>query len=231
MLSNTPISELIKLRQDYYDEYAEEEVEVEVEEGSGCDYTLCDLFEGFDSQPEDAGDEENNKLMGLIGLILLSLGLSGGVSSGFFGGSGYGIGSYISWGLSLLGYIANIWGWWKYIVSTGDEPTEWAAFTSWRWNWLAALVIAVINLWNFASAFIWWMNWPTVWGAAGGSLVIGGVGAYFVYAYIQNYWWNIDEDGSMADNEDWNWFAEDPDEGSILEELDEAADDATDYYY
>jgi len=225
MLANTPISELIKLRQDEDD-------------GEDCGYPLCDLMEMFDDDSDaDAGDEDNNKLMSLIGLILLSLGLSGGVSSGFFGGGGLGIGSYISWALSFFAYVLNFWGWWKYVDST-LVPRDDTTYRSYRVNMLAGLVISFVALWNFAAGFIWWFNWPTVWATAGGSFLLAAVGTWFVYEYVQNYWWNNDSDGSMADDTEWSWFdtdltAEDYVDAAedIAEDIDEALEDDDEYYY
>jgi O-antigen/teichoic acid export membrane protein len=183
-------------------------------------------MEAFDEEDsdDDAGDEEDNMLMSLIGLIILTLGLTGGVSSGFLGGGAFGIGNYISWILSAFAYVLNFWGWWKYVDSTvvTDERTT---YRSYRVNMLAALVICFISLWNFAAGFIWYSKSTTVWGTAGGSLALAAVGGYFVWEYVQNLWWNNDSDGSMADDTKWSWFDTELDAEDYVDVFDEAVDD------
>ena len=240
MLANIDISELIKLRQDEeeYDSTDAADAGDEGDEGDSgdseepCTYALCNLFEAFDWQeaPEDLGAEDDNKTMGMIGLILTSLGLSAGVGGGFLGGS-WGWYSYVAWGLAGVAYFADFYGWWMWIQSVQDDASAWDAFSSWRWNMLAVIVAAVATLFNVLTGFLWYFSWPTVWGSSLGALVLVAVGGYFVAEYVQGYWWNLDESGDMASNADWDWFAEEGDNGSTTTVTTTTVTEETTYYY
>ena len=195
-------------------------------------------MESFDEEPEDAGPVETNQFWAAVSCLLMSFSLGGGFGASLLGTPSFGAGLYISWALGALAYILNFWGWWKYVDST-LVPRDDTTYRSYRVNMLAGLVISFVALWNFAAGFIWWMNFPTVWGTAGGSFLLAAVGTYFVYEYVQNYWWNNDSDGSMADDTEWSWFdtdltAEDYVNAAedIAEDIDgELDDDVEDYYY
>ena len=238
MLSSLPFGQLLKLQQDDNADTtdttdAADTTDTTEKSSTACTYTLCNLMESFDSQPKDAGDEDSNKTMGMIGILLTSLGLSAGVSAGFFSSTGYSWDSYVSWGLAGLGYFTNFYGWWMYIQSVGTNADAWDAFSSWRWNWLASMVAALVLIWNVLDSFLWYFSYTLVWGSSLGGLVLVGAGAYFVHQYVQDYWWNMDANGDMQNDDSWDWFADEPTSDTTTTTTTETTTTTTEYttYY
>lgn len=212
MLAIQPISQLIKLREQHGDD--------------DCGYFLCSLMEIFDVYSEDIGTSDDNKWSALWSRIILTIGLAGVSANGFLGGHTLGIVDYISWILSFFAYVLNFWGWWRYIEST-IVYNRYTTFSSWRVNMLNAIVVCVFALWNFGATLIWWSNFPNSVSTAFGSLFVSVIGAYMIWVNVQNLWWNYDEDGSMADEAGWDWFASEDD----VEEYEEEIYDDDYYYY
>lgn len=174
------------------------------EHDGGSNDFIVGILENFDEKPEDVGDADTNQLMGMIGLIVLGLGY-GGIGYGSAGGISWV--SFVLWGLSLIGLVAYVFSWWKFIVAAGD-PTEWSTFSLWRWSGLTLLANGVVMLLSFIIFLVWMIiggvfNWLTL-GFVGGSLLFFAIAAYLMF-YWKSWWYNFDDDGSSTDCA-WDWF-------------------------
>lgn len=172
-----------------------------------------------DNGDDDAGVEEDNKWYALWSMIVLGIGLTGASANAFLPSNTPAIVDYIALTLSFFASVLNFWGWWRYIEST-IAYNRYTTFSSWRVNMLSAMVVCVFALWNFGTLLIWWSDFSSVTYAFS-SLLSSGLGAYMIWVNLQNLWWNYDEDGSMADEAGWGWFASEDD----VEEYEEAVFD------
>jgi len=131
---------------------------------------------------------------------------------------------YIAWILALFAWVLNFWGWWRWIEAILDS-NRYTTYSSWRVNMLNAVVVCVLTAWIFGATVIWWRYFDAyklIYPLVSSCVVV--YGAWMIWVYVQNLWWNYDYYGSMADEAGWDWFASES-------EVDEYDEDYDYYYY
>jgi len=178
-------------------------------------------------------DEDNNKLLTLIGIIVGHLGILGYLSGALwplFSGRGIsGLGWY-GWVFGVLGLVAlafEVFGLIKYLGADQDTNAA-TTFRAWRTNFLAQGAGAVVIALSFILWFVLALLARTLTssylyiGFYGGSFLFAGVAVYMMF-FAKAWWYNNDESGSMRCHEDWSLFGNDDD----YEEEADTADDHT----
>lgn len=195
----------------------------------------------FEDKPADGftNGEEDNKLLGLIGIIMGHLApilmIIGFVYPGFAGGAaalGWWTWIFVAVGAIILGF--ELYGLVLWIFAD-EDPNKHAIFRTWRWNFLfhgisaiahfAAMVtilIIVIVAGTFATEYVGFILVLLSFLFAAGALVLIMFG-------LKGWWYNWDPEGELQYNMDWSLFGTDPedhdDDMDDMEDEEEVAED------
>ena len=189
----------------------------------------------LEEPPMDAGDEETNKLAGIIGIVLGHLGALAGILAyiwpAFLGGI-----AAITWNawifISLfaisLGF--QIWGLIVFLNASGNSNAA-TTFRAWRMNFIFQAAHAIIQ---FLSFWIWFIVILVAGGLIAallymglfiGALLFAGLAVWLMF-FIKQWWYLYDEEGMMRCDESWEFFGND-DDYEEMEEEEEVVEEET----
>jgi hypothetical protein len=173
----------------------------------------------FETMPEENGDEDLNKVLGLVGVCLGHLGAISAMVGYAWPWLDKANALTLKWydwlffALISLALLFEVFGLIKFIMAA-EEPNEATIFRAWRTNFLAQGTHTIVQI----ASFVTWMILvflaqnllnrmiDFIFMLAG--ILLAGAGLYFTF-YVQWWWWNWDETGALRFDHPWELFGDD----------------------